>query len=112
MTRWPGATLELLTQELKPSGVKVTLISPGFVISEIRQVDNHGKLRDMSPATAPHPLAMKTEPAVYEILRAVARGKREQIVTAHGKVFVALDRFFPWVTRAHAERISARADKT
>jgi short-subunit dehydrogenase len=106
------ALANAITQELKPSGVKVTLISPGFVISEIRQVDNHGKLRDMSPATAPHPLAMKTEPAVYEILRAVARGKREQIVTAHGKVFVALDRFFPWVTRAHAERISARADKT
>jgi hypothetical protein len=66
----------------------------------------------MSPATAPHPLAMKTEPAVYEMLRAVARGKREQIITGHGKFFVALDRFFPWVTRAVGERVSARADKT
>jgi len=106
------ALANAITQEFKPLGVKVTLISPGFVISEIRQVDNQGKLRGMSPATAPHPLAMKTEPAVYEILRAVACGKREQIVTFHGKVFVAIDRFFPWFTRALAERISARADKT
>jgi hypothetical protein len=55
---------------------------------------------------------MKTEPAVYEMLRAIARGKREQIITLHGKFFVELDRFFPWVTRVLAERISARKDKT
>lgn len=101
-----------ITQEFKPLGVKVTLISPGFVISEIRQIDNHGRLHDISEATAPHPLAVKTEPAVYEILRAIARGKREQIVTLHGKVFVTLDRFFPWFIRLLAERISARRDKT
>ena len=106
------ALANAITQELKPAGVKVTLISPGFVISEIRQVDNQGKLRAMSEATKPHPLAMKTEPAVYDMLRAIARGKREQIITLHGKFFVQLDRFFPWVTRAQAERISARRDKT
>src|SRR6202046_901296 len=106
------ALANAITRELKPAGVKVTLISPGFVISEIRQVDNQGRLRGMSPATTPHPLAMKTEPAVYDMLRAVAGGKREQIITRHGKFFVALDRFFPWVTRAVAERVSARADKT
>jgi short-subunit dehydrogenase len=106
------ALANAITRELKPAGVTVTLISPGFVISEIRQVDNQGRLRGLGPATAPHPLAMKTEPAVHDMLRAVARGKREQIITGHGKFFVALDRFFPWVTRAVGERVSARADKT
>jgi short-subunit dehydrogenase len=106
------ALANAITQELKGVGVKVTLISPGFVISEIRRVDNQGRLRVESEATAPHPMAMKTEPAVYEILRAISRGKREQIVTFHGKFFVMLDRFFPWVTRGLAERISARRDKT
>jgi short-subunit dehydrogenase len=101
-----------ITQELKGVGVTVTLISPGFVISEIRQVDNQGRLRAMSEATQPHPLAMKTEPAVFDMLQAIARGKREQIITFHGKFFVQLDRFFPWVSRALAERISARRDKT
>jgi short-subunit dehydrogenase len=106
------ALANAITQELKPAGVKVTLLSPGFVVSEIRRVDNQGRLRAESEATAPHPMAMKTEPAVYEILQAIARGKREQIVTLHGKFFVMVDRFFPWITRAFAERISARKDKT
>jgi short-subunit dehydrogenase len=106
------ALANAITQELRPGGVKVTLISPGFVISEIRRVDNLGRLRAEGPATKPHPLAVKTEPAAYEILQAIARGKREQIVTFHGKFFVMLDRLFPWVTRALAERISARKDKT
>jgi short-subunit dehydrogenase len=106
------ALANAITQELNSGGVKVTLISPGFVVSEIRRVDNQGRLRAESEATAPHPMAMKTEPAVFEILQAIARGKREQIVTFHGKCFVMLDRFFPWITRALAERISARKDKT
>ena len=33
-----------ITPELRLSGVKVTLISPGFVASNIRRVDNHGEL--------------------------------------------------------------------
>lgn len=106
------ALANAITQELRPSGVKVTLISPGFVISEIRRVDNQGRLRAEGPATKPHPLAVKTGPAAYEILQAIARGKREQIVTFHGKFFVMLDRLLPWLTRGLAERISARKDKT
>jgi short-subunit dehydrogenase len=106
------ALANAITQELKPEGVKVTLISPGFVISEIRRVDNRGNLRPEGAATKPHPLAMPTELAVYQMLQAIARGKREQIITFHGKFFLFLDRFFPGVTRATAERISARADKS
>ncbi len=106
------ALANAISQELKPEGVKVTLISPGFVISEIRRVDNKGNLRPEGALTKPHPLAMKTEPAVYDMLKAIARGKREQIITGHGKFFVMVDRLFPWITRATAERISARADKS
>jgi short-subunit dehydrogenase len=36
------AFAEALRPELAPRGVTVTLISPGFVTSEIRQVDNRG----------------------------------------------------------------------
>jgi short-subunit dehydrogenase len=106
------ALANAITQELKPEGVKVTLISPGFVISEIRRVDNRGNLRPEGEATKPHPLAMETEPAVFQMLQAIARGKREQIITFHGKFFLFIDRFFPWVTRITAERISARGDKS
>ena len=57
-----------ITQELKPEGVKVTLISPGFVISEIRRVDNKGNLRPEGELTKPHPLAMKTRSPLTHVI--------------------------------------------
>src|SRR5213592_2504511 len=38
------ALANCITPELRPLGVKVTLISPGFVDSNIRRVDNEGQL--------------------------------------------------------------------
>jgi short-subunit dehydrogenase len=88
-----------ITPELKRSGVKVTLISPGFVASNIRRVDNFGKLHSGAVDPVPAWLQMSTPRAVRKILRAVARGKREEIITLHGKALVFLERFFPWVVR-------------
>jgi short-subunit dehydrogenase len=91
---------DAITPELRRSGIKATLISPGFVVSEFRGVDNYGKFRADEPDTAPAGLRVPTDRAVREILSAVARGKREQIVTGHGKVLVKLQRFAPWLIRA------------
>jgi|SRR6266446_675085 short-subunit dehydrogenase len=96
-----------ITPELRLSGVKVTLISPGFVESNIRRVDNDGNLHAGARDPVPGWLVMSTEKAVRQILRAVALGKREAIVTAHGKVLVALERFVPWVIRAAGRRMTA-----
>jgi NADP-dependent 3-hydroxy acid dehydrogenase YdfG len=38
------ALVNSITPELRLAGVKVTLISPGFVVSNIRRVDNQGTL--------------------------------------------------------------------
>jgi short-subunit dehydrogenase len=89
-----------ITPELRLDGVKVTLISPGFVVSDIRRVDNRGKLHPRAEDTVPAWLAMSTDKAARQILRAVARGKREAIITGHGKLLVAMERFVPWVIRA------------
>ena len=40
------------------------------------------------------------------MLRAIARGQPEIIVTRHGKIFVALERFAPWIVRAASRRIA------
>lgn len=96
-----------ITPELRRSGVKVTLISPGFVASNIRRVDNQGKLRARAKDPLPAWLVMSTEKAASQILRAVARGKREAIITGHGKVLVALERFIPWVIRAAGRKMAA-----
>jgi short-subunit dehydrogenase len=86
---------EALYAELAPSGVSVTLISPGFVASEIRQVDNRGRHRDDRKDPIPPWLQMPAEKAARQIMRATARRSREKIITYHGKIFVALHRFLP-----------------
>lgn len=94
------ALADSITPELRRVGVTVTLISPGFVVSNIRRVDNDGTFEAATPDPVPPWLALRTDRAVRQILTAVARGKREEIVTAHGKILVALQRFAPWIIRA------------
>ena len=50
---------------------------------------------------------MPTEKAVRQMLRAIARGRREAIITGHGKALVFLERFMPWVLRAVGRKMSA-----
>ncbi|HYL86410.1 MAG TPA: SDR family NAD(P)-dependent oxidoreductase [Candidatus Angelobacter sp.] len=89
-----------ITPELRLAGVKVTLISPGFVASNIRRVDNQGKVHADMKEPIPDWIVVDTDKAVRQMLRAIARGQREAIITGHGKALVALERFMPWVTRA------------
>jgi short-subunit dehydrogenase len=96
-----------ITPELQRAGVKVTLISPGFVESNIRRVDNQGKFHSGAKDTVPVWLVMDTETAVRQMLRAIAKGKREAIITRHGKILVAIERFMPWVLRAVGRRMAA-----
>jgi short-subunit dehydrogenase len=97
-----------ITPELRQSGVKVTLISPGFVASNIRRIDNLGKFHPRAKDPVPAWLVMSTEKAVRQMLRAIARAQREAIITGHGKVLVALERFAPWVIRAAGRRMAAK----
>jgi short-subunit dehydrogenase len=100
-----------ITPELRQAAVKVTLISPGFVASNIRRVDNQGKLHANAKDAVPAWLAMSTQKAARQILRAVALGKREAIITGHGKILVALERFTPWILRAVGRRIAAARER-
>lgn len=97
-----------ITPELAPAGVRVTLISPGFVASNIRKVDNSGQFHPEVPDTIPGWLVVDTERACRQILRAVAAGRPEAIITGHGKLLVAIERFAPWLLRAIARRMGAR----
>jgi short-subunit dehydrogenase len=95
-----------ITPELRRTGVKLTLISPGFVVSNIRRVDNRGTVHLDAADPVPAWIQMPTQKAACQILRAVARGKKEQTVTLHGKLFVAFERFLPWLNRTLAARMT------
>ena len=96
-----------ITPELRLSGVNVTLISPGFVASEIRRVDNQGKFHEEANDPIASWLVMPTEKAARQILRAIAKGRREAIITGHGKALVLLERFMPWMLRAVGRKMAA-----
>jgi len=98
------ALAEAVGPEFGPDGVAVTLISPGFIASEIRQVDNRGVHHALAKDRLPAWLVMPAEVAARKIVAAAYRRRREAIITAHGKLFVWLQRFAPWVLRVAARR--------
>lgn len=94
------ALAEALRGEWRRHGIGVTLISPGFVASEIRRVDNDGRLDPYAQDPVPDWLIMPAERAAREIVTAILGRRPEQIVTGHGKVIVWLNRFFPGLVRS------------
>jgi len=103
------ALAESLGHELARSGVSVTLVTPGFVASEIRRVDNAGVLRTEASEPMPAWLVMPAERAARQIVRAIARRRREVVVTAHGKLAVFLQRHAPWLVAAGIRRGGIRS---
>ncbi len=102
---------ESLAHELRPYGVAVTLISPGVVESEIRQVDNRGRWHPGAREPMPKLLVMPAATAARHIVRAVARRQRESIITGHAKLAVWFQRHLPWLVRAAVGRFGLRGDR-
>jgi short-subunit dehydrogenase len=103
------ALAQSLLHELRPRGVAVTLVSPGFVDSEIRQVNNRGELHAEVPDPIPAWLRMPTDKAARQIARAVARRRKEIVVTAHGKAAAFLMRHAPWLIDGVIARFGIRS---
>lgn len=86
---------ESLYYELADKGVAVTCINPGVVESNFRMVDNenrwHSEKRDPIPAW----LAMDTDKAARQMVRAILRRTPEATITNHGKLAVFLHGHFP-----------------
>jgi NAD(P)-dependent dehydrogenase (short-subunit alcohol dehydrogenase family) len=96
--------------EVAEDGVSVTLICPGFVESEIRQVDNSGQWHPYAKDVVPSWIVMPARKAARIIANGVERRRAEQIVTLHGVLLIFLSRHFPrftaWLIRIL--KVSAR----
>jgi len=88
---------DALFHELRPKGIAVTLVSPGFIESDFRQVDNKGVHHPGADDPYPKWIVMPAETAARKIVRAIARGRREIVLTGHGKLAVFLQRHLPGV---------------
>jgi len=93
-----------LRAEVRAAGVGVVLVSPGFVASEFRAVDNQGRHHAGARDPVPDWLVVPTPRAARVIVKAVARRRREVVVTGHGKAIVWVARHMPWLVAAALER--------
>ena len=91
---------ESLRNELGRRGISVTHVAPGFIESEIFQVDNEGRLHPDWKSPVPAWIRMDTRRAARQIVDAAGKRRRELVVTFHGKAIVFLERHFPAVLRA------------
>jgi NAD(P)-dependent dehydrogenase (short-subunit alcohol dehydrogenase family) len=98
-----------LSVELHGSGVSCTTILPGFVESEIGQVDNSGRYRPEWKDRRPHRLMWPAERAARVMVRAIERRKREFVFTGHGRIAALLGRHFPGLVHLAFSRFTPRS---
>jgi len=92
------ALCETLQYELKKENVSVTHIAPGHIHSEIYHVDNKGILNSEPTISVPKWMLAPTDKAARQIVKAILKRKKEQVITAHGKLALFAKRFLPWLT--------------
>jgi len=97
-----------LAAELHGTGVSCTTLHPGFVESEINQVDNRGHLDASRPDRRPAKLMWPADKAARVIVKAIHARKREYVFTWHGKLGAWLGRHAPALVHFAATRQGAR----
>jgi len=110
MSKWAVRALaKALVHELRPRGIAVVHISPGAVVSELRQVDNHGVLRTDVDDPLPRWLRMPTDRAARQIVDAVAGRRSERVITRLGKLAVAVEHHAPPLLSLAIRALGARS---
>jgi NAD(P)-dependent dehydrogenase (short-subunit alcohol dehydrogenase family) len=84
-----------LSAELHGSGVSCTTLHPGYVESEINQVDNQGRFNPDREDRRPKRLMWPADRAARVMVDAIAKRKREYTFTGHGKVGAFAGRHLP-----------------
>ena len=90
---------EAFRHEVARDGISVTLVSPGFIATEIRAIGKDGKLIEGFVDPVPKYLNMPSVTAARIITRDIIRRRRDSVVTLHAKLAICLARHFPKVLR-------------
>lgn len=86
---------QALSAELHGTGVSCTTIHPGYIESEIAQVDNQGRFDAQREDRRPKNLMWPADRAARVMVDAIAKRKREYTFTGHGKVGAFAGRHMP-----------------
>ncbi len=90
------ALAEGLFYELQDSGVAVTLITPGFITSDIRNRGSRGIYTQQKLEQTPQFLEVDTKKAVSVMLKGIKKKKREQVVGFHAVLLIFIMKYFPF----------------
>ncbi len=99
---------QTLAMELHRDGISVTLLHPGFVESEIAQVDNAGQFDPARSDPRPKQLMWPADRAARVMASAILRRERETVITAHGKVGAFLGQHAPGLVQLAVTLTGAR----
>jgi NADP-dependent 3-hydroxy acid dehydrogenase YdfG len=105
---------QALAMELHPHGVSCTLLQPGFVQSEIAQVDNQGRFDPNRRDRRPTRLMWKANDAAVVMVRAVYRRRREAVITGHGKLGAWMGKHCPGLVHflvTHSKAVSQGTER-
>lgn len=113
------ALAENLYGELAPLGIAVTLISPGFVDTEIRLVDNQGESHPETKPPVYQKIRMPAKQAAQIMMKAILSKKREKVITVHGKIALFINYLFPgmlphffrWITVRQFNKFKTNSKK-
>jgi len=94
-----------LAMELAPDGVSCTVLQPGFVKSEIGQVDNQGQFQADRRDQRPAQLMWETDDAARVMVQAIYKRKVEYTFTGHGRVAAFLGRHLPGLVQRLGPRV-------
>lgn len=88
-----------LSAELASDKITVTLVIPGYVESEIHQIDNDGKFDPRKKDPVPSSMMMSSDLAAKKIICASISGKRILVLGFQTKMVILINCFFPWLIR-------------
>jgi len=103
--------LESIRTEVMTRGVHVLSVCPGFTSSNIRQtaLTANGGTQGESPRNESK--MMSAEEAAQHIYRAIVSQKRDLVLTAQGKLAVALNKLFPsWMDNVTYKEMAKEPD--
>lgn len=86
---------QTLAVELDGTGVSCTTVHPGFVDSEIAQVDNDGHFDPARVDRRPRRLMWPADKAARVIVDALQQRRREVVFTAHGRLGALVGQHLP-----------------
>jgi short-subunit dehydrogenase len=102
---------DALRHELRPLGVGVVHIVPGFIDTEIRKVDNKGVYHPEARDRVPPRLRMPAGKAARQIADAILKRQNTRVITGMGKVSVFMQRHMPTLLSFFVSRIDLQEKK-